>query len=95
MARTEPAILRVLGQQLDLVESLVALSIDNDGVIDPREQHVINSARDIASALEVGNRARLRAQAIENSWSLEDSPYTVRTIRELRRDLGNDPLEAA
>lgn len=89
MARTQPAFLRLLTEVEELVDDITA-NARADGEIDAAERHVIERARFIGRELERGNLARLRHQAIENSWSLDDSPRMQRNIRELIADIGTD-----
>jgi len=89
MARTEPAILRLLSEVEELVDDITA-NARADGVIDASERHIIDRARFINQQLERGNLARIRSQAIANSWDLDDHPGMKRHIRELKADLGDD-----
>ena len=86
MSRTEPAILQLHSAVLDLRDNMIESALADDGVIQDHEQAAIDQVGWIARQLERGNAARLRAQAIENTWSLEDTPRTVRRIRDLMHD---------
>lgn len=90
MARTEPAFLRLINEVEELTDDITA-NARADGVIDASERHIIERVRQIGRQLERGNRARLRAHAIADSWDLDDSPHMQRMIRELKTDLGDDP----
>jgi hypothetical protein len=89
MAHEKSALYHLGSVVMDLTDDLHAIAM-RDGEIDAAERHVIDITRYISRELEKGDRARLRAQAIENSWSLDDSPHTARMIRELNADLGHD-----
>lgn len=88
MARQEPAVLHLHGIVMDLRDKLEASALADDGVIVDHEQECIDLVEFIGRRLEIANAARLRAQEIENAWSLDDSPMTRRRVRELRRDFG-------
>ena len=89
MARTQPAFLRLMTSVEDCIDDQHAVAM-RDGVIDAEERHVIDQLRFIVRELERGNLARIRSQAIANSWDLDDHPGMARRIRELKADLGDD-----
>lgn len=89
MARTEPAFLRLMTEVEELIDDITA-NARADGEIDASERHVIERARFIGQSLERGNLARLRSQAIANSWDLEDHPRMARRIREHKADFSHD-----
>lgn len=89
MARTEPAFLRLMTEVEELIDDIRA-NAQADGHIDAAEQHVIDRAHFIEQQLERGNLARLRSQAIENTWDLDDHPRMKRRIREHKTDFSHD-----
>lgn len=89
MSRTEAAFLRLLTEVEELIDDITA-NARSDGRIDAAERHTIERARFIGQQIERGNLARLRSQAIENSWDLDDSPRMKRRIREFNADFGHD-----
>jgi hypothetical protein len=89
MARKSSALYQLGTVVMDLTDDTYAVA-NRDGVIDAAERHIIETLRYISNQLERGDRARLRSQAIEISWSLDDTPHMRRQIRELKADLGDD-----
>lgn len=95
MAREKSALYQLGTYVLGLRDEMTVLA-SRDGVVDADEHAVIDGLVYIGRQLERGDRARLRSQAIENSWCLTDSPHMLRMIRETVSDTSDhDPDDGA